>query len=243
VACTNLKIAILDINGFGKIHRHYDYNKCDVHGNVHACAEQECTFKSKDEAIRTIRDNSYFKFVFVRNPWSRLISTYIDKISRLVQAIDGKPLELISEIQQKKGSEIDLRKRVTFRQFLEYIADHDDMELDEHWRPQSSFIGDNVFDFIGKYENLQADLNHINTTVGINLNVSSAKNTCGYTTEQMNDNEKRYYADFYSDELEIVRNKFGGFPTYKYFYPPDLRQLVRERFRKDIEMFGYSFNQ
>ena len=82
-----------------------------------------------------------FRFVIARNPFTRTLSAYLDKVER--HAIrDGK--------------------KSTFKNFL-YQLDAGKLHSDGHWVPQSDLLLIPVeqFDFIGRVESLQADLSKI----------------------------------------------------------------------------------
>jgi hypothetical protein len=243
VVCSNLKKAILKIAGFDEIHDHPPNGySCNVHNNIYECVDIECTFRlNRGEVFRILEGNDYFKFAFVRNPWSRLVSVYLNKIVSNYVGHLARREELIIRIQNRHNLGKDLDKRITFRQFVVYVFEQDDMQLDDHWRPQSCFIGHHNFDFIGKFENIQADLNYVNSKLGVNLEIAHNKNTVGYVQNSIGDAAYTHYADCYCDELKELRKSCGGFPDYRYFYPPDLKELVAKRFKNDIEMFGYDF--
>ena len=89
---------------------------------------------------------SLFRFAFVRNPYSRTLSAYLDKIAR------GKrqPLELT-----RKSS-----RPPSFEDFCVYLEDGGLYE-NPHWAPQSSVLifRPDDYDFIGRTESLGSDLN------------------------------------------------------------------------------------
>lgn len=243
VVCSNIKRAILKVSGIDKLHTHreYDYT-CNVHSNIYDCALKECTFKTGTiEAFRLLKGNTYFKFAFVRNPWSRLVSAYIDKVAAQAWELIESREKFIRRIQRVNGLPQCLDKRITFRQFAVDAVECEDMQLDFHWRPQVCFFGAYRFDFIGKFENFQADVESINRKLGINLDLGQNNNTVGYARDIVLGAGDPYFDNCYADKLRKIKEDSGGFPDYKRFYPPDLRELVAKRYQKDIEAFGYDF--
>ena len=99
-------------------------------------------------ANETQQISSLFKFAFVRNPYSRTLSAYLDKIAR------GKrqPLELTRKSGQPPA----------FEDFCIYL-EHGGLYENPHWAPQSSvlILRPNEYDFIGRTESLGADLDII----------------------------------------------------------------------------------
>jgi len=75
-------------------------------------------------------------FTVVRDPYSRVLSAYLDKVGR----------------QRHQG-----------RRFLAWAARHGGLFLDMHWAPQADILCLPLerFDFIGRVESLDRDLGHI----------------------------------------------------------------------------------
>ncbi|KAI6068164.1 Carbohydrate sulfotransferase 14 [Aix galericulata] len=107
------------------------------------------------------RLKNYYKFIFVRNPAERLLSAYRNKFGE------------IKEYQLKYGVEIIRRYRknggksagddVTFSEFLRYLLDEDVEKMNEHWMPIYNLCQPCAvrYDFIGSYERLNEDANHV----------------------------------------------------------------------------------
>ncbi len=239
---SNMIKAILKLAGIHELHGHSDKdNTCKVHGTIYDCRTKECGFKGGgEEARRILKDDSYFKFTIVRNPWARLSSAYIAGIVVASESRKSKALKDISK-QMKAANKLppDGIRNLTFRQFIEYLSSAEDMEMDGHWRPQIKVLGDHKFDFIAKVENIDVDLNYINKKIGVNLDIGFKRNTVGYD-ESVSDHDG-WFSDYGIDELMKIKNKCGGFPDYKKFYPPDLKEIVARRYACDIEAFGYDF--
>lgn len=89
------------------------------------------------------RFDRLFKFTFVRNPYARTLSAYLDKVQR-----KGMIIRRIA------------RDRVpTFAEFCAYLADGG-LNDNIHWAPQSSImlLPVDAFDYVGKIENMDVDL-------------------------------------------------------------------------------------
>ncbi|HEG43155.1 MAG TPA: hypothetical protein ENH94_03805 [Phycisphaerales bacterium] len=241
VICSNMRKAILKVAGLHEQHGHdRSIHTCKVHGDIYKCAKKELGFNTNvGTAQQILNDNRYFKFIIVRNPWSRLLSAYLDKFVISPHTGDKAMVKLIGQIRAEYYLSPDMDKTVTFRQFVEYEARKSDMEINEHWRPQSCFCGGHKFDFIAKFENIQDDINYINNKLGLNFDINFNKNTVGYRKDAAH--QDKYFSDCYADELMAIRENCGGFPNYKQFYPPELKELVDRRYACDIEAFGYEF--
>jgi len=133
-----------------------------------------------------------FKFVFVRNPYDRVVSAWKDKI-----------------------------KDKTFKDFIchdlvTYDVDNNQFHVFDnivihHFSPLLNpkyFIKD--LDFVGRFENLQEDFNIVCDKIGIPRQQLPHKNK----------SKHKHYTEYYDDET---------------------RQMVAEKYAKDIETFGYQF--
>lgn len=134
--------------------------------------------------------NDYYKFTFVRNPWSRFASAVI---------FNG-------------SISTNLKSNLTKSEFKKHIQgiDYDDL----HHKCQLDYImhdGNLLVDFIGRYENLHEDYAHINSKLGTNL-----------TLEHRMKTKHKHYTEYYDDET---------------------KQIVAERYAKDIKYFGYKFGE
>jgi hypothetical protein len=95
----------------------------------------------------------FFKFCFVRHPFTRLVSCYLDKIAgnrvqkREILAHMGLPTH-------------DLTIAVSFRDFVRAVVEQPIVNMDPHWRPQfyQTMQATITYDFVGRFENLGTDL-------------------------------------------------------------------------------------
>ncbi len=87
----------------------------------------------------------YFVFTFSRNPFSRTLSCYLDRIV-------GRD-ESYFVLQKKIGFADGFRP--SFAEFLEMLGEDGVLDLDTHWKPQYRNIATDYFNygFIGHFEN------------------------------------------------------------------------------------------
>jgi hypothetical protein len=128
--------------------------------------------------------NSYFKFAFDRNPWDREVSWYAFQFS---------------------GG----RSTGTFKQHVQQLPVKQIGNYEIY-----SISGEVAVDFLGRYENLEADLAHVMQQIGL-----KAKLQLGRLNSQHRDRSISY-RDWYDDES---------------------RELIRKTYAREIELLNYDF--
>lgn len=134
-------------------------------------------------------------FAIVRNPFTRTLSAYLDKVER----------------RASKNN-----KKLTFICFLKQLA-NGQLYSNAHWAPQHSLLllPLDDFNFIGKVESLEDDLKHVRAQI---LNKKSKAELKAFNTNATGARKK---LDVYYDNHAIG--------------------LVIELFKKDFELFSYSY--
>lgn len=128
--------------------------------------------------------NSYFKFCFERNPWDREISLYFFRRGR-----DGNADTFAGHLKTLKQRQI------------------------RNWEIYSQ-AGAPAMDFMGRYENLEADLTLALQNCGIDRTVTLPQAKARFRTD------RRPYREFYDDRS---------------------REMIANTYRREIEYFGYEF--
>jgi hypothetical protein len=155
----------------------------------------------------------FYRFGFVRNPWDRLVSCYRDKIRNEVDGYTNFTIRPgVANCLARWSA---FAPGMSFEDFVAAVVSIPDAEADEHFRSQHTFLtngeGKLSADFVGRYERLAEDFQIVQQTTGL-------------------------------PALELPRLQAARSATrYAAFYTPRTREVVAERFRKDIEMFGYEF--
>jgi hypothetical protein len=135
----------------------------------------------------------YFSFSYVRNPWERMVSIYSKK--------DPDMLEQAEQVGLKLA-------HLSFENFLDATLDFPHV----HLRPQNEFILDRhckpVIDFIGRFENIEADFLTICNKIGSQIRlVHVNKSTHGEYRRYYNDRTRALIAKKYLADAEA----FGYF--------------------------------
>ena len=92
---------------------------------------------------------SYFKFTIVRNPHSRVLSVYLDKIAREKKQI----AKVLRRLNLPCGTKLSLD------QFVRYLELDGALYDDPHWARQTDMtpVPNAYLDFIGRLETLETD--------------------------------------------------------------------------------------
>lgn len=223
-ACSSVKRWFLEIVGDVRPFSGHD----DARLHEHTLRAQQ------GAALGLLRNERIFTFTFVRNPWSRLVSAYLNKCLTLNKISEGflRSLGRGDMVEQARISR--LPPTVTFRQFVHFLGTGNPRQFDVHWRPQHLFLRDNRFDFIGRVERLDEDF----AVVGARLKIDHPLghiNVTRYDRETACD----IVADCTPQELQAR----GAFPDYRQFYTPELQRLVGHIYARDIELLGYSYDE
>jgi hypothetical protein len=133
----------------------------------------------------------YFKFGFVRNPYDRLFSTYINL------KYDGHPWA--TALKQK-------------RSFREFVIDFENSEYSNyiHLRPQSEYLtldGKLGVDFLGRFENLAKDFREIEKKIGYShKELSHIRSSSKNIEHKFYDHEMRKVVQkIYAEDFERFR--------------------------------------
>ena len=124
----------------------------------------------------------YYKFMFVREPLVRLLSAYKDKfLLNNTSFFKSYGRKIVKKVRKNaaansKGDDISLKE------FLEYVAESRVEDMNEHWMPfyelcQPCAVS---YDFVGSFENLEADANQVLKELNVNEEVSFPKQQSYY---------------------------------------------------------------
>ena len=186
-------------------------------------AVQRGTFKNLGdspslEVKRKVK--KYYKFMFVREPLSRLLSAYKDKfVLNSPHFHEHYGIKIVKHMRQNvpansKGDDVSLKE------FLQYIRESRVESMNDHWMPffelcQPCAVS---YNFIGSFENLEADSNQVLKDLHMNEQVSFPK-------------QQKYYQPGGKGHTSTVN--LAGVSS-------KLLIEVLTKYSKDYEMFSYS---
>jgi hypothetical protein len=156
----------------------------------------------------------YFKFAFVRNPWARVLSAYPNNLIKNLEEADASFIQnAVYRFFQTQYPGV-LRVGMQFKDFLKAVVAIDDVKIDPHLASQYLFLVD-------EQQRLLPDFIGKLEDIGEDFKVVASK------------------ANFASEGLQHLNNKNRR--EYRKFYDQEARELVAQRYCRDIEMFKYEF--
>ena len=100
---------------------------------------------------------------------------------------------------------------------MKYFLEHYKTPVHERGETFHDYLDPEQVNFIGRFENRENDLKYISTQIGVNIS------TKHHTRKiQSLDKSKKHYTEYYDEET---------------------KQIVAEKYAKDIEYFGYEFEK
>lgn len=147
--------------------------------------------------------NSYFKFAFVRNPYSKLVSAY--------EFMQAGGYGQGGNKENDKNVEI-VRRYKSLEEFVMEYLTPETAKVIRQFRPQYYYLYDSdlnlMIDFVGKFENIQHDYDYIRKKIGTGeplqkLNVTKSKRLPiehYYTSDAM----IKKVIDLYDKDFELL---------------------------------------
>lgn len=142
-------------------------------------------------------ESDWFRFTFVRNPYSRALSCYLEKVAGLRRLSDMR----LPKLGFEPGED------VSFQKFLELLdSDTSVRDADIHWTPQATLLSlDRVsYGFIGRFESFAPDLTRVMDRLGIEVGAELLQRR---TTHETGAGSR--IADYYDDAcVDLVRSVY-----------------------------------
>ena len=175
---------------------------------------RSCT-KHQLNVIRGLVSDGAFTFSMVRNPWSRLVSAWENKIKRQKMTgkeVGTKALKRCAKLDNSIAAQTILD--ADFEWFVERLAGSRLFEEDVHFRLQSTILRDVDLEYLGRFEQFEAHVAQILRHVDVRMpSKLPHKNKTSYSNE-----------------------------SYRRYYNHRTRAIVAELYEEDIGRFDYSFS-
>ena len=171
VACTSWKRVALMLTGNMTVNRTSDLSKYKTH-NFAFSDQYIGRLNRMRPADVEYRVKNYFKFMFVRHPFERLVSAYRDKLTRRDQYNKMFGVPIIRNYRPNATTKaLEEGNDVTFEEFVRYLLDpktRAKSRFDRHWLSfhETCHPCHVQYDFIGKFETLQEDAAYVIKRLG-----------------------------------------------------------------------------
>jgi len=199
---------------------------------VHVFWAQKTAPTSASALLERLSSPEYYKFTVLRNPFRRIVSGYLDKFAKH-SIPESFAQAVIENVQTSLGLALDVKKSITFRQFVDYLVRTPDDELNDHWRPQHTFVAAIKFDFIGQFEKLDEAIASLERT----LNIQVQRNVSKHVTKYKQFSEHADFCDLYPSELRA----FNGMPQAHQLFSQDLKIKIQSRYQQDTALYEKVF--
>lgn len=241
--CTALKrwfLSVVDPDAPGTV---------DVHGH---CRDFHVLCNQPRETIETVM-REFFTFSVVRDPLKRIASAFAEKfVGPALHEVFEPAREVVEENERLHGataphdiiadiqfpgrtvtvpacSAIAYGRGVTFREFVKYLCESPDENLDAHWRPQSALLSGGWFKSIGRLDDLATYLPSIAERLGVAVPVMSDHTPAA---------DMPAGGMFHGDMLSREMHRRGIYPSAATLYDEELRTAILDRYREDAELFN-----
>jgi len=143
---------------------------------------------------------NYFHFTFVRNPYDRLLSCYIDKFHEPRLGSSGftnGELNLFLGHYGRLGC-----REMSFGDFIQFVTRVPYRHSNRHFTPQCYLLNLDLLNFIGHVENFDQDLLYLRKQVGVPDEIPQP--------QKLNASRHGPYQSYYNDKLrKMVARKYA----------------------------------
>ena len=170
---------------------------------------------------------SYYKAMFVREPFARLASTYRDKVRKTW----FKSFVFLN----KTNEELRKEKVAPFPTFIKSVLSTNAKSVsrqgrriqDQHWRSYEQICPCEVnYDFIGHFENLAEEAPELLKIIGVDDYVTFPEYRPSKTTPYM----MEYYSQLTTDEIFQLGQLFDlDFKLFGYDFPGPLEEVLKNK--------------
>ena len=212
VACTQWKKMFLILNDK---RQGIQYNE---HEKYHEKWRFNYLAHYSEEAIRT-RLRSYYKFLFVREPFERLLSGFEDKFVSNIWNWHETSLYTSAILNRYRQEHPNATDDVTFTKFIYYILSLRDEARNEHWKSYEGLCHPCAvdYDFIGHFENLGQEAQYVLKKTGLEKIIAFppiiSLNTSRKVLEKYSEVPKHMIlqlGDAFKNDLEMFNYAFPG---------------------------------
>jgi len=212
VACTQWKKVFLILHDKTQGIQHNEHEKYHEKWRFNILSQY-----SEEEIRKRLRH--YYKFLFVREPFERLLSAFEDKfVSNIWNWAEtpGHIREMLSRYRKEYPNATD---EITLTKFIYYVLSQRDGARNEHWQSHGSLCHPCAvdYDFIGHFENLQQEAPYVLRKTGLDSVIDFPPIKSLNTTRKMLDRFSKVpqhmilqLGNAFKDDLEMFNYPFPG---------------------------------
>lgn len=190
-----------------------------------------------------------YTFVFLRCPFRRLASAFLDKsiteawrfnaLYTAHFANKAAPARLSEKVLRKiRGGQWLDKKRTTFRHFVEALTIPGALGCEHHWVPQSAFL---IYKSYSDYFCLEDAVNSFRRLEErLSMPILDTRELSLHGTDRLEHEERGCFADTPVGTIEDMR-KEGRMPAHVALYDEELVRKVSKLYESDISIYSQKF--
>ncbi|HEY5238309.1 MAG TPA: sulfotransferase family protein [Rhizomicrobium sp.] len=155
-----------------------------------------------------LSSDAYTRFIVVRHPVTRLLSCYLDRIQK---AKNSTARKLVSG-----WLGVGVGSAISFDQFVRVICEHEDGELEQHFKLQSDIVAypHIPITHVIHFERMEQELPELLKKLGAKRNTELDQN--------------------------LSPSKTSAADRLAQYYTPELLDMIHDRYKPDLDAFGYT---
>ena len=168
-----------------------------------------------------------YSFVFLRSPYSRLRSVFLDKF------IGELPSSLAFIRKIGDGSSVE---KITFSRFIRYLAtDSTILRLNPHWRPQSDFLILHKYSRYFAVEEMDVAVEILSNQ--LNFDLVDTRHLLNHSTNRFSEATVENAWDMPVQELRRIRAEEGIIPDLESLFSEELKRVVSRTYAEDFAVY------
>lgn len=175
--------------------------------------------------------HNYFKVIVARNPYNRIISSFLDKFC-------GDDMQRLFVTQVNKKLEC---PDISFYDFLRYLETTNEEHHNPHWRRQTYIIDNIQLDAVIHLENIKHDFTSYQQILGSDYLycLDEKLQTTSYTNTELDIEQA---PNLKQSQLLDFKSKYKSYPSPKGFLNNDCRKKTYNIYKKDFIRLSYDVN-
>ncbi len=167
----------------------------------------------REDREKLLEDEHIKKYCFVRNPYSRILSAYLNKIEPFTSEHQPKEhnphfYSMYEDIDKFRLENMPNEPIVNFFVFLKWVHTSNHIHaLNGHWMPQVDLLHLKTtnYNFMGKFENIRNDAHHLLSLINCGLKFPTQEKV-RFPPTKATEKVKQYYS---IREIQVVKSLYS----------------------------------